>query len=106
MKIKKERLIKIIKEEVKTIKEMGAYNRGLEDPIDDDPTLPYPEEGGIQSMYAGRPDSINQIEDAIFEVIEMIDKHGSDPDLVDAYVAFLRAIEEGGVNLQALFTQV
>ena len=97
MKIKKERLIKIIKEEVKTIKEMGAYNRGLES---------NPEEGGIQSMYAGRPDSINQIEDAIFEVIEMIDKHGSDPDLVDAYVAFLRAIEEGGVNLQALFTQV
>ena len=105
MKITKERLIEIIKEEVKAIKEMGAYNR---DGMDDDPIRAMGFPDYQETPAAGMPasaalqDHVSQIEDAVFKAIEMIDEHGSDPDLTDVYVAFLRAIERGGVNLKRL----
>ena len=56
---------------------------------------------GITEMYEMSQEAA-MVSEKVYELIDLINVHGSDLDLVDAYISLMRALKSQGVNLQAL----
>ena len=56
---------------------------------------------GITEMYE-MSQGAAMVSEKVYELIELINVHGSDLDLVDAYISLMRALKSQGINLQAL----
>ena len=55
----------------------------------------------ITEMY-GMSQEAAMVSEKVYELIDLINVHGSDLDLVDAYISLMRALKSQGINLQAL----
>lgn len=99
MKITKEQLQEIIKEELIKITEM--YDRNLFG--DEDRELPEPEE---DNSYASGPqfsEAEQQAVDAINAAADAIVNMGqSNPEMTDTYIGLFRVLERAGVNTEAV----
>ena len=47
-----------------------------------------------------------QIFEKIVDATDLLQKHGSHPNLTDAYIALLRAAKDGGLNIKALMAML
>ena len=55
----------------------------------------------ITEMYEMSQEAA-MVSEKVYELIDLINVHGSDLDLVDAYISLMRALKSQGINLQAL----
>ena len=96
-----EEVVKEVLEETKESEEASDTDTNESEQVNESPEPT----GDRESPYGLSPE-MEKVRLALAQAEDLLYEHGSDPELTDAYIALLRAMQHGGVNLNYLIMSV